>query len=192
MPLFGYFTHRSPAVIGGTGGSGTRALYHALSAAGVFMGRRLNGAGDAMDFELILDETINVILSHTRSLNYLLSDLPRQTRVAMRRRFAHILSVYAEERPGAPGAEDSRSMYILPLIFDRCPGLRFIHLVRDGGEMAQSANQNQPKKTLCGSHRPSPPGRPRGWLVRALEPRQSRCHEVVPNPSCGTVPPGPL
>lgn len=148
MPLLGYFAHRSPVVIGATGGSGTRALRQALSAAGVFMGRRLNEAGDAMDFEPFLDEAIDAILSHTRSLDYRLPDLPRQMRVAMRRRFAAILSVYAAERPRSRpwGWKNPRSMYILPLILDCCPGLRFVHLVRDGREMALSVNQIQPKK----------------------------------------------
>ena len=48
-------TASNPVVIGGTGGSGTRAVQSALAAAGVFMGERLNESGDAMDFEPFLD-----------------------------------------------------------------------------------------------------------------------------------------
>ena len=57
---------RAPIVIGGSGGSGTRVLRNALIAAGVFMGTRVNDAGDALDFEPWLDCRINHILAATR------------------------------------------------------------------------------------------------------------------------------
>ena len=47
--------------------SGTRAVCHALQALGVFMGTRLDGAGDAMDFEPILDDGINAVLRTTEA-----------------------------------------------------------------------------------------------------------------------------
>lgn len=34
-------------------------------------------------------------------------------------------------------------MYLLPFLLDRLPALRFLHVVRDGRDMALSANQNQ-------------------------------------------------
>ena len=59
-----------PIVVGATSGSGTRVVQAVLARAGVFMGVRLNEAGDAMDFEPILDELINPVLAVTRSLDY--------------------------------------------------------------------------------------------------------------------------
>jgi hypothetical protein len=146
--LLARLAHRAPLVIGGTGGSGTRALQRALATAGVFMGARLNESGDAMDFEPFLDHAINRILEQTRSLDYRLADLPAALLGPLRREFGHALVTYVRERPklGAWGWKNPRSMYILPVIFDRCPGMRFIHLVRDGRDMALALNQSQPIK----------------------------------------------
>lgn len=143
-----HLTHRSPLVIGGTGGSGTRVLRSALAAAGVFMGERLNESGDAMDFEPFLDDAINPILARTASLDYGLGDLPAGLTGSIRRQFAGALAVYVRDRPRgkAWGWKNPRSMYVLPVILDRCPGMRFIHMVRDGRDMAVSTNQNQARK----------------------------------------------
>ncbi|HZT20858.1 MAG TPA: sulfotransferase [Dongiaceae bacterium] len=169
-------THRAPVVIGGTGGSGTRALQRALAAAGVFMGARVNESGDAMDFEPFLDEAINPILSHTGSLDYRLADLPPGLAGRLRPAFGRALAAYVRERPwrGAWGWKNPRSMYILPVILDRCPGLRFVHLVRDGRDMALSSNQNQPRKHYAALFgRAYPEGRPEAsielWARTNLE-----------------------
>jgi hypothetical protein len=152
MLLFSSLGGRDPIVVGGTGGSGTRALHRALTAAGVYMGANLNDSGDAMDFEPFLDETINPVLARTRSLNYRLSDLPPDLVGAARRQFRGALAAYLRRRPRDMrrrqpwGWKNPRSMYILPFILDRCPAMRFIHLVRDGRDMAVSSNQNQPRK----------------------------------------------
>tara|TARA_E500000305_G_scaffold103852_1_gene99676 strand:- start:2541 stop:3359 length:819 start_codon:yes stop_codon:yes gene_type:complete len=139
----------SPLLIGATGGSGTRALHGALGAAGFFVGTRLNHAGDAMDFEPFLDEIINPVLRETRSLDYALDQLSSGTRAVAVRGFKAALKAYTAELPkntGHWGWKNPRSMYILPIIATACPGMRFLHLVRDGRDMALSANQNQPNK----------------------------------------------
>ncbi|MBN8532356.1 MAG: sulfotransferase [Alphaproteobacteria bacterium] len=139
----------SPFVIGGTGGSGTRVVHAVLGQCGVFMGRNLNEAGDAMDFEPFLDEAINPLLSRTRSLNYNLADLgPGPWDEAVEKIQAIIRRYRAEAPRGAKGWgwKNPRSMYVLPLIHQVFPDFRFIHLVRDGKDMAFSGNQNQPIK----------------------------------------------
>lgn len=139
----------SPLLIGATGGSGTRALHGALKAAGFFVGERLNHAGDAMDFEPFLDANINPVLRETRSLDYSLDDLSDGVRSAAVSEFRAALAHYTRERPrNVPhwGWKNPRSMYVLPIVADSCPGLRFLHLVRDGRDMALSDNQNQPNK----------------------------------------------
>lgn len=148
--LFGARNDRSgPFLIGATGGSGTRALQGALKEAGFFMGERLNHAGDAMDFEPFLDEAINPILAETRSLDYRLADLSSGTRAAARAGFADALDAFLAERRPADrlwGWKNPRSMYVLPIVAEACPQFRFLHLVRDGRDMAISDNQNQPRK----------------------------------------------
>ncbi|WP_193171399.1 sulfotransferase [Nisaea nitritireducens] len=139
----------APLLIGATGGSGTRALHGALGESGFFVGTRLNHAGDAMDFEPFLDEIINPVLRETRSLDYALDQLSGGTRAAAVRGFKAALKTYTAELPQKArhwGWKNPRSMYILPIIAAACPGMSFLHLVRDGRDMALSDNQNQPNK----------------------------------------------
>src|SRR5205085_4800091 len=44
------------------------------------------------------------------------------------------------------GWKEPRSIYLLPLLDEELPGLRFLHLVRDGRDMAYSENQVQLRK----------------------------------------------
>ena len=151
--FFAYRDTTAPLIIGATGGSGTRAFQSSLHKAGFFVGTRINHAGDAMDFEPFLDEIINPILRETRSLDYTLDQLSGATAKAAEQGFKAALQSYTADLPkdlpkqaGLWGWKNPRSMYILPIIFAVCPGMSFLHLVRDGRDMALSENQNQPKK----------------------------------------------
>src|SRR5205085_1459924 len=44
------------------------------------------------------------------------------------------------------GWKEPRSIYLLPFYRRRMPDLRFLHVVRDGRDMALSSNQNQLRK----------------------------------------------
>ncbi|UUX49393.1 sulfotransferase [Nisaea acidiphila] len=139
----------SPLLIGATGGSGTRALHGALKEAGFFVGTRLNHAGDAMDFEPFLDASINPVLRETRSLDYAVETLSDGVRSSATDAFRDALRHYTKELSKNQthwGWKNPRSMYVLPFVSAECPGLRFLHLVRDGRDMALSDNQNQPNK----------------------------------------------
>lgn len=147
--LFARRDTSDPLLIGATGGSGTRALHGALAEAGFFVGTRLNHAGDAMDFEPFLDDIINPVLRETRSLDYALGGLTAGTRKAAAQGFGKALDCYVSDKPRDVahwGWKNPRSMYVLPIISAACPELRFLHLVRDGRDMALSDNQNQPNK----------------------------------------------
>jgi hypothetical protein len=141
----------SPVVIGATGGSGTRVIHRILEKAGLFMGApaKLNHAGDAMDIEPMLDAFINPILTSTKSLDYQVEELPRDLSVAARDELALSINRFLDDLPNDDrpwGWKNPRSMYVLPFIADLFPMVRFIHLVRDGRDMATSGNQNQPRK----------------------------------------------
>lgn len=140
-----------PVVIGATGGSGTRVIHGVLEKAGLFMGveTKLNHAGDAMDIEPMLDAFINPILSATKSLDYDVESLPKRLAADARHDLTLGVDRFLRDLPGGSipwGWKNPRSMYILPLIRELFPGVRFIHLVRDGRDMATSDNQNQPRK----------------------------------------------
>lgn len=138
-----------PIVVGATGGSGTRAVHGVLTAAGVYMGANLNGAGDAMDFEPLLDDAINTVIGVARSLDYEPSALPVALRRPLLERLEGTIAAYRAAAPAATlrwGWKNPRSMYILPLIAALHPDLTFIHVIRDGRDMALSDNQNQLNK----------------------------------------------
>jgi Sulfotransferase family len=139
----------SPIVIGGTGGSGTRLVQSILVNADVFMGRNLNAVGDALDFVGPLDRFINPILAHTRSLNYHPADLPADLRQSAFSELSVSARRIAAECPWAAsqwGWKNPRSMFVLPILHEIYPQLRFIHVLRDGRDMAFSSNQNQPQQ----------------------------------------------
>jgi hypothetical protein len=142
---------RPPVVIGATGGSGTRMVHGVLEKAGLFMGapEKLNHAGDAMEIEPLLDNVINPILAATGSLDYEVAGLPPSLAASARSELACSVDRFLRDLPDKTtrwGWKNPRSMYVLPLIADLFPEARFIHLVRDGRDMATSDNQNQPRK----------------------------------------------
>lgn len=138
-----------PLFIGATGGSGTRALTQLLEAAGVFFGADLNPAGDAMLIEPFLGKTIERVLSVTHSLDFTLDDLPEDWRKTPSRRYRKLVDELRQDHPiaGGPlGVKNPRSMFLLPVIHAAFPEAHFLHVVRDGRDMAFSPNQNQMRR----------------------------------------------
>jgi hypothetical protein len=59
---------------------------------------------------------------------------------------ALIARQHADARGRPWGWKEPRSVYLLPLLAAELPGLRFLHVVRDGRDMALSENQMQLRK----------------------------------------------
>jgi hypothetical protein len=116
-----------------------------LSCCGLFLGDHLNRSGDAMDLEPWLDEFIDPVLGITRGLDYRPESLPDGLRRAALERLDACVGRYRRGlAPEAPwGCKNPRSMYLLPLWAEGFPGLRFLHVARDGRDMAMSENQRQ-------------------------------------------------
>jgi hypothetical protein len=102
--------------------------------------------GDAEDFFPFYDSFINPTMWATRSLNYQLSQVPaticepalaclRQGLTDFRRKFAQSVALW--------GVKGPRSMYMLPFWHQMLPGLTFLHVIRDGRDMAISDNLAQ-------------------------------------------------
>lgn len=129
-----------PIVIGAVGGSGTRVVADILMRAGCFMGGELNASSDALAFVGLYDRWAAKALHH-----WLRDDGPPPSAMgddlarALQRHVAGITPAHQ-----AWGWKNPRSMLLLPWLAELLPGLRFIHVVRDGRDMALSANQNQP------------------------------------------------
>jgi hypothetical protein len=123
----------SPIVVGATGGSGTRLVARMLIAAGVDLGQRLNESLDALAFITLYDRFVDPFL---------------RGEALDRQRFAAgltaAMNLHRAARTALPwGWKNPRSLFLLPLLDEALPGLCFVHVVRHGGDMATSTNQNQ-------------------------------------------------
>jgi GT2 family glycosyltransferase len=116
-----------PGVIGATGGSGTRVLAEIVRRGGMFVGSDLNRSLDALDFAAFSDRWVG-------------RELPPQSAAELR---ALVLRQQAEAGDRPFGWKEPRSIYLLPFLAAELPGLRFLHIVRDGRDMAFSENQVQ-------------------------------------------------
>jgi len=111
---------KSPIVVGGTGGSGTRLICHALQHAGVFMGDDVNYALDAMPW---VDVDNNYFECY--------DDLPSIIDKAMERHGA------GEQRGHKNwGWKHTKSYLSLPMLHQYFPEMSFVHVLRDGRDLA--------------------------------------------------------
>lgn len=108
--------------------------------AGLFTGLELNESEDAWKFGDYSDRWINVYLSRR--------PLPAEAERAMLDDLARLVLEHcaAIPRGRAWGWKEPRSIYLLPFLHRHLPALRFLHVVRDGRDMALSTNQNQLRK----------------------------------------------
>jgi GT2 family glycosyltransferase len=119
-----------PGVIGATGGSGTRVLAAIVQRGGMFVGSDLNRSLDALDFAEFFDRWVG-------------RELPSGAAAELR----GLVARQHAESGGRPwGWKEPRSIYLLSFLAAELPGLRFLHVVRDGRDMALSENQVQLRK----------------------------------------------
>jgi len=150
-------------VVFGTGGSGTRALQLLLDCAGYFMGTNVNRAGDALDIGWFIRRWLDRYLARSEWVE-------RMWRGSEARSFPYPASMGADFRAtiedhreaiGRPrrrwGWKVPRTILIFPFVHEFFPGMRAIHLVRDGRDMAYSANQNQARRYAPRFFDPSEP-----------------------------------
>ena len=143
---------KPPVVVGALGGSGTRVVARILMQAGYFLGTHRNVSEDAMEFVEFYDQWINrYLLRHHAPLSQ------EEDALMARDLFACVARHRREMlEPEAPwGWKEPRSLYLLPFFHAHFPEMTFIHVVRDGRDMAFSANQNQLRKhgpAVLGSH----------------------------------------
>ena len=138
-------------VIGASGGSGSRVLCRLAIECGIDMGNHLNKALDALALVPFYEATINTVLARTGSLDYSLAQLPadeRQRSLAILERCLRTHRAQSGRRVHSKpwGFKNPRSLYVLPFLAVALPGFRFVHLVRDGRDIALSTNQNQAAK----------------------------------------------
>ncbi len=129
--------HASPLAIGGVGGSGTRLIQELMQSAGYWMGDRLNSTLDDMRFSesLVTEEALTC--SETR--------------------FDELLRQYLDQLVDVHGLPALEALDVMPnwgwkepnthlhmhRIALRIPNIRYVHVLRNGLDMAFSANQQQ-------------------------------------------------
>jgi hypothetical protein len=157
----------APVVIGGHGGSGTRVLPRALRLVGVWMGAWVNHrTEDAMATRYFLQRYFEqaVVDSRAADPGQRPDPAPDQgadqepdphrdqhwdqhaaQRRQLERAFAEAVRAHRQGMPdpsGPWGWKNPRSMWMLPFLARLYPQMRFIHLVRDGRDVALSKNTN--------------------------------------------------
>lgn len=139
----------NPIIVGATGGSGTRVLQKLIAAQNVYMGYPLNKENDALLTAEFLERHINPILSYTHNLNYDLAAIPgilrTQTLAALQETLKKLL-VHKPTEQSRWGFKNPRSIFMLPFFAALYPDFIFVHMIRDGRDIALSSNKNQPLK----------------------------------------------
>ena len=90
--------------------------------AGMFVGSDLNRSLEALDFAAFFDRWVG-------------RELPPEAAAELR---ALVARQHAEADGAAWGWKEPRSIFLLPFFAAELPGLRFLHVVRDGRDMAFS------------------------------------------------------
>jgi hypothetical protein len=132
-----------PTIIGATGGSGTRVIARILQAGGLFLGSNRNRAEDSMPLAAFCDLWATVYVVRDGLFD---DHGTRCLETAMARSFAAALEDhFGQQEPTARpwGWKVPSTIYLLPFFHTMFPRLRFVHLVRDGRDIAFSDNQNQ-------------------------------------------------
>jgi hypothetical protein len=107
------------------------------------MGSNRNAAEDAMEFVQFFDRWINRYGMRRGQ------PLSEEERSEMEREFEESLRRHRGSEADACrgwGWKAPRSIFLLPFFHERLPAMKFLHVVRDGRDMALSSNQNQLNK----------------------------------------------
>jgi hypothetical protein len=159
----------NPIVVGGVGGSGTRLVATCLDRMGLFMGHDLNDAHDNLSFTLLFKrpETLRLSKKHFETLIdiFVASMIGNRPLTEQERLLVLDLADHPRERPpqdwrraraenllrttkplpegSAWGWKEPNSHVILDRLIGRFPRMKYIHVARNGLDMAYSSNQNQ-------------------------------------------------
>jgi len=124
-----------PIIIGGFPGSGTRIVCQIVKDAGVYMGKNLNKANDALDFDLFLIKWINFFLENTVNEQHMKDKMEREFESCLRN---HLLFRSKDHKDW--GFKIPRIIVLLPFLHTKFPKMKFIHVIRDGRDLSISKN----------------------------------------------------
>ncbi|MCP3689173.1 MAG: sulfotransferase [Gammaproteobacteria bacterium] len=131
--------YRAPLVIGGMGGSGTRLPVMLLERAGYWFGSWVNPkTKDAMAPRWLLENAFNRLVVAADHPDLELEEL------FMRLIYFHRWGI--PDPNGLWGWKNPRSMWIIPFLSRLYPDMKFIHVIRNGRDMALTGNENLLRK----------------------------------------------
>ncbi|MDD4880380.1 MAG: sulfotransferase [Gallionellaceae bacterium] len=126
-----------PVLIGALGGSGTRALVNIFRQAGIWMGDWTDPkTEDALAMRAFLAAWFEPIFTALDRGDKVPARAGQEFLAAMRVHRMHV-----PDSGQAWGWKNPRNMWLIPFYAGFFPGLKFIHIVRDGRDMALSDNQ---------------------------------------------------
>ena len=106
----------------------------------------MNAAEDALEFYSFYDRWINLFIAAQGRNDTLSKDEAAKMDKDFQDVLARHLSRSTSESNALWGWKAPRSIYLLPFLHAHFPQLTFIHVLRDGRDMAFSKNQNQLRK----------------------------------------------
>jgi hypothetical protein len=160
-----------PVVIGGVGGSGTRLIAQCLSELGFFLGHDLNDAIDNLWFTLLFKRA-EILTSSSEECNELIEiflkgmtgqdgftkkqvdlikklasvDREQASAKALKKIARSLLSKKTKMEPGTRwGWKEPNAHIVLDRLKEYFQDMKYIHVARNGLDMAHSHNQNQLK-----------------------------------------------
>jgi hypothetical protein len=133
----------SPLIIGGSGGSGTRLFARLCILSGFHLGANLNSSLDSLDFFPFYEQWINKYLSR-RHVPFEEEEKNQMSKEFKKSVIKHRAPISVLDQRW--GFKNPRSMLLLPFLNRHFEHMKFIHVVRDGRDMAYSKNQKQVHK----------------------------------------------
>lgn len=137
-----------------------------LDTAGYFMGTNVNRPGDALDIAWFIRRWIDPYLAKSGWVEEMWRDGEAKRFRYPRRMAADFRATISDHRQAIGrrkrrwGWKVPRSILAFPFVHEFFPDMRAIHLVRDGRDMAYSANQNQARRYAAQFLDPSERERP--------------------------------
>jgi hypothetical protein len=177
---------RFPIAVGGIGGSGTRVVARILMESGYYIGGDLNAANDNLWFSLLFRrETLLkdarpglIPLANlfqramqggsqiTHEDRELIGQLVNEERIDLpqtwlQHRADSLIEAIARPRHDGPwGWKEPNSHMVIDRLLEAMPNLHYVHVIRNGLDMAYSSNQNQLRlwgREILGDAYPSTP-----------------------------------
>lgn len=140
----------SPVIIFGTGGSGTRFVAEMTRHLGYDLGSDVNRSLDSIRIREYLEQHGDAYIRAVPWMATIHDGQHEVGRSQATNHYRHLERAVTEHRATTTSAlwgwKNPRSILVLPLLVDLFPNAVFIHVVRDGRDMALSRNQNQVMK----------------------------------------------